>query len=137
MAAPFVTWSIRRWTPRRKHQAPGQNVAWSQVVLETGIRHGVARYLRGVNVQELEMSCIDYALLTPEERRRFPSADQRGMCEELPAVRTKRSFFCQMNFLVGASSGEETSFVYVEWHQAGDIHGRPITFDELIVKGLQ
>jgi hypothetical protein len=36
---------------------------------------------------------------------------------------------------VGASSGEETNFVYVEWNAQGGVHGRPITADELRMKG--
>jgi hypothetical protein len=36
-----------------------------------------------------------------------------------------------LDFAVGASQGEMTNFIYVEYHQVGTVHGRPITWSEL------
>ena len=51
---------------------------------------------------------------------------------ELPAQGRVRRFYQEMPFMVGASAGEETFFIYVEWEDGGDIHGRPITWRELV-----
>ena len=72
-----------------------------------------------LSIQDLEMGCLDQGL-------------------ELPPVENIRRFYQFLPFVVGASAGEETCYVYVEWHSAGDVHGRPITRDELVThKGMQ
>lgn len=42
-----------------------------------------------------------------------------------------RSFYLQLNETVGASEGVETNIVYAEYHRMGDVHGSPITRQEL------
>lgn len=127
MAAPFVPWSVRRWATRAKHSPPGPTANWTEVVARTGRRHGFARYAPATSIQQLEFGCIDHAL-DPDDHPRQGA--------ELPARGHVRRFYREMNFIVGASNGEETYFV-VEWTAAGDVHGRPITRDELLEKGAQ
>lgn len=50
-------------------------------------------------------------------------------------ARTKRCFFMRMDSVVGASNGEETKYVYAEYLISGEVHGRPITAEELRRKG--
>jgi len=46
-------------------------------------------------------------------------------------------FYREYDFVVGAGKGEETYYVYAEWHQDGAVHGRPIMLAELSTKGLK
>lgn len=69
-------------------------------------------------IRELEMNCVK------EYGTKFPS--------KRPHV---RQFFQQLDFVVGASQGIEVNYIYVEWHQAGAVHGRPISEEELRRKG--
>lgn len=108
-------WSHRRWASRKKHLPPTRKVDWDDVVEGTGERHGWARYARDLpmSIEELELSCLDEGT-------------------ELPREGQVRRFYRELSFRVGASNGEETNCLYVEWHSAGDVHGRPITRYELI-----
>lgn len=123
MSLPFAPWSKREWFPRRKHNPPRQDIPWNQVVKDTGTQlgsgKGYARYLRNlpVSLMEIEMGCLDSG-------------------QELPVAGHVRRFFKEMPYVVGASNGEETRYVYVEWGSSGNVHGRPITRKELEQKGL-
>lgn len=113
-------WSSRRWASRKKHLRPSRKIAWEDVVKATGEKHGWARYARNLPmaIEEIELSCLENGI-------------------ELPQQGLVRRFWREFAFSVGASEGEETTLVYVEWHSAGDVHGRPITRAELIRnKGL-
>jgi hypothetical protein len=37
-------------------------------------------------------------------------------------------------FHIGASKGQQTDLIYVEYHQCGAVHGRPIAPEELAKK---
>lgn len=39
----------------------------------------------------------------------------------------KRTFFLDLERIIGASDGEQTSWIYVEYHNSGSVHGRPMT----------
>jgi hypothetical protein len=72
-----------------------------------------------MSLRDIEMECIDHGT-------------------ELPPADHVRRFYREYSFVVGASDGEETHYVYVEWSQDGSVHGRPITRTELVnTKGLQ
>jgi len=43
----------------------------------------------------------------------------------------KRTFFRDMQRIIGASAGEKTQFIYVEYVNSGQVHGWPITEDQL------
>ena len=66
-------------------------------------------------------------------------ADEHDRGEEIIAKRTsiKRQYWKHMDRIIGASSGQETSYVYVEYHMSGHVHGRPITEGELRKKGVK
>ena len=42
----------------------------------------------------------------------------------------------ETGYIIGASSGKETSYLYVEHLACGQVHGRPVTVDDLRRKGL-
>jgi hypothetical protein len=86
------------------------------VAASTAEPEAPAIYARGLprTIQEIELACLDEGIELP------------------PANRGRTRRFCQdLGFVVGASKGEETTWVYVEWAIAGDVHGRPITLEEL------
>lgn len=61
-------------------------------------------------------------------------------CIEAPnmpfsTLRHKRMYFMDMGYIIGASSGFETSYLYVEYLSCGSVHGRPVTVDNLRMKG--
>jgi hypothetical protein len=43
----------------------------------------------------------------------------------------KRTYWKEMGQVIGASAGEKTCFIFVEYHNSGQVHGRPITWKEL------
>jgi hypothetical protein len=49
----------------------------------------------------------------------------------------KRCYYLRLGFVVGASDGEETEYVYAEHARSGEVHGRPITARELRRRGAQ
>jgi hypothetical protein len=110
--------SRRHWEERIKH-LPLVNHPWRQVVAWTKDREEPARYKPDLpmSIQDIEMECVIHGTELP---RGHP---------------TRRMFYRQYGFIVGASNGEETQFVYAEWHQNGAVHGRPITLAELHMKG--
>lgn len=46
----------------------------------------------------------------------------------------KRSYYRHVGRRIGASSGEFTEYIYVEYHNSGSVHGYPITWSELVSK---
>jgi hypothetical protein len=71
-----------------------------------------------MTIEEIELHCVDHGTELPREHP------------------TRRRYFIELDFVVGASKGEETRYVYAEWHSNGAVHGRPITPVELQKKGL-
>lgn len=45
--------------------------------------------------------------------------------------RSIRLFFLDVGYVVGASEGRETTIVYTEHLRLGNVHGSPITIQEL------
>jgi hypothetical protein len=43
----------------------------------------------------------------------------------------KRTFYRDMGRDIGASLGEMTSYIFVEYHNSGDVHGRPMTLKQI------
>jgi hypothetical protein len=64
---------------------------------------------------------------------------ERDRGEEIIAKRTskRKIYWKQMDHIVGASNGRETSYIYVEYGSMGNVHGRPITKEELRKKGAK
>ena len=112
------TWLPPVWVPWLHGFRRG--VPWDQQIRDTA--DGKARYAQHVDIEALEMSLVD------------PS---NVIAHELPRTRRAvRMFWMDTGAMIGASCGEETTMVYVEWAQSGAVHGRPITLAELKRKGL-
>jgi hypothetical protein len=43
----------------------------------------------------------------------------------------KRTFYRDMGRVIGASAGERTQFIFVEYVNSGTVHGRPMTWREI------
>jgi hypothetical protein len=75
-------------------------------------------------IEAMEMGAIENAQKHPEH--------------ELPRMKDHvRAFWMRFDLVVGASNGETTNYIYVEWHFNGSVHGRPMTKRDLIRKGMQ
>ncbi|MGH7139185.1 MAG: hypothetical protein ACREHD_25860 [Pirellulales bacterium] len=59
-------------------------------------------------VRDLEMRCVDEGTLIRETAH-------------------KRTYFMHTDTVVGVCCGDETTFVFAEWHDSGIVHGRPIS----------
>ena len=137
MAEPEL-WANRTWTDHRnKHAPPQPRLPWPQVVAGTDESQGpagVARYHPQITRERwraIELRTIE------------PGAVERAIAEEArpdweiptPEPIKKRRFAREVgdlerggSFPLGASEGEETNWVYVEWqaNPQGVVHGRPI-----------
>ena len=115
----------------RKHH-PVYEVDWRDVV--RGMREGrksPARYHPSMTtevIRHLEMGMIE----TNEDGVTVGATE----IEPRPNPNV-RLFWREFNDTVGASNGEETRFVLVEYSQSGSVHGRPITWTELQRKGAR
>ena len=118
MAEAERHWAEPRWVRYKKHLPP-QGIAWKELVAETGESGGEAYYRH--RMSEGEHRRIETECITPE--RLFRETGH------------KRMYYMDMEKLVGASAGQETNFLYVEYLSSGEVHGRPITVDELRRKG--
>lgn len=99
------------------------------VVNGTGAEEGVARYHPDLSVAEIER--IEMGVVAG------PDEADRG--EEIVGKRrpTKRIYWKKMRRIMGASQGKETQYIYVEYGNLGNVHGRPITPSELRAKGAK
>jgi hypothetical protein len=73
-------------------------------------------------------------LTEPQIRRLELRCVQESGAAIIPPKHHVIEFFMEITdfgFSVGASNGEETDYIYVEYHQAGAVHGRPITWNQL------
>lgn len=59
-------------------------------------------------VRDLEMRCVELGTLLRE-------------------TTNKRTYFMRTDIVVGVCCGDETPYVFAEWHESGSIHGQPIS----------
>jgi hypothetical protein len=124
-------WANPRWEGGYTKHHPVQRVSWEQVVESTGLRGGrqkgkpVAKYgphpsITVAFIEQIEMAAVRVAAN-----------------ELLPRVKPNvRAFWSQLEQSIGASDGEVTDYIYVEWHLNGSVHGRPMTRQDLIRRGM-
>jgi hypothetical protein len=112
--------------PYEKHRPiPGKS--WIENIAATAGARAPARYHPDVvpHIRKLEVDCVEHGteiLSHPHPRIRAFYAK----------VDTK------IGVPVGASKGEETEYIFVTWEDTGEIHGRPMTRDQLIhEKGVE
>ena len=78
--------------------------------------------MTGADVQRMETECVN-------------GHGIRILPDLKPNVRMFWQDFPDLGFPVGASMGQETSYIYVEYNSSGPVHGRPMTAAELRQKG--
>jgi hypothetical protein len=108
-------WATPRWQRYPKHLSPSQRKKpWAQVVQETRERSHPSYYHPDFlgRIEELETTTIN---------------DGKLLYEDYPV----RYFWHEFGQIIGASCGEETKFVLVEWYVTGQFHGHPVTRKEL------
>ena len=111
----------RRWNPRHKHLPPAREL-WDKsiIVAQTGKPRQPARYSPRMTgrIEDLELETVGQ--------------------NELPQTRLNvHRFWRNAGTEIGASNGKRTTYIYVECNMSGDVHGRPITRDELKKKGAE
>jgi hypothetical protein len=93
-------------------------VAWAKLVADS--KNEVAYYsplVSEADQQTLELNCIDNGTELPRRSSH------------------KRTFYMDTGTEIGASNGKPTTYIFVEWLSMGEVHGRPITVEELRKKG--
>lgn len=114
---------------------PIKGKRWEDVVKLTGQKHAPSRYgphpsINEGFIRDAELQTIRDALTeeTKQNRKVF----------ELPRPYPHvRAFWKKFEHIVGASGGEATQYVYVEYNLDGSFHGRPITETLLLGKGMR
>lgn len=109
--------SSPQWVPRRKHWTSSKKL-WdaSTIVTQTAEPKQPARYsahLTPPQIEQIEMGTVGHNALPRPHSHVQP-------------------FYRDMGTIIGASEGKTTSFVYVECTANGFVHGRPITWEELV-----
>ena len=113
-----MEWQDPIWVANYKKHRPPPRWPWPRIVAAT--KHGPAYYHPDLvnQIEELEMLCV-----------------REG--EEFGGHAFVRDFWRMFDFVVGASKGAETRYVFAEWSSEGHVHGRPITAEELRKKGAR
>lgn len=120
MAESERNWAEPKWQQYGKHRPP-PNIGKKELIERTGQSEGIAYYHRFISLVEqekMELACIANGIFFREHRH-------------------KRMYFMDTRHIIGASDGAETSLLYVEHLSGGEVHGRPITVDELRRKGAK
>lgn len=112
-------WSPPRWQYYKKHLPPDSRVKkWELLVRETKERGHRGYYHPDFRDQIQTLETIAF------NNGEFLS--QRGPV---------RCYWHKFDHVIGASQGETTAFVLIEYHQDGWYHGHPVTWQELKKKG--
>lgn len=115
------SWATPYWQFYRKHLPPNPRTKrWGQLVRETAVRGHPAYYHQNYlgRIEQLEMDCFQNGAF---------------LYESGPV----RYYWHECDEVIGASCGEETYFVLIEYHQSGCVHGHPVTWQELEDKGAK
>ena len=125
MQVADVEWQTPRWVDTlKKHRrcGPGAREKWerSDLVAETLSRgrHSLySPYLSSDEIREMEMLCLQNGTQLPGSRHNV------------------RTYWFRSPDLVGASSGEKTNYIFVQYNISGEVHGYPVTAAYLRQKG--
>jgi hypothetical protein len=115
-------WAEPRWESYPKHlPPPASRKEWAQVVRDTARKGHKGYYHQNLiaEIEDLEMRC-------------------RREGQQLPYARgPTRYYWLKLDRVVGASKGEETHYLLVEHAISGEVHGHPMTWQELKEKGAE
>ena len=118
-------WASPVWEALYDKHHPEPRLPWREVVRSTGERGGIAKYGPHGEVT------VEYIERIEMETVRMADHELLPRCKP-----TVRAFWRKMDQRVGASNGEVTEYVYVEWHLNGSVHGRPMTKKDLEKRGM-
>lgn len=117
-------WRQSVWAGYDKHHPKGKE--WQELIRLSGDGRKIARYKPGTNIRDLEMSYNQPK--TPGEAGNWGEyLVTRGNNDQNLAD----YYVITKDEVIGASLGEETSIVLVRRAQTGEVHGYPITPQEL------
>lgn len=114
-----LTWQAPVWdslTYKKHVRANRKNWERSFTTAMTGERNQPAQYDPNIPVSEIrdmELSCLGRDGRLIQDR-----------CH-------KRTYWRCMDRIIGASAGEQTQYIFVEYVNSGHVHGRPIAASEL------
>ena len=120
-----ITWNPPQWSDHGEKHFPELSVSWDRVVKGTGEGKQIAKYhsrLSKQQIQSMELKAI--------------TNNQREIPQTKPNTRAFWDKVSDEEFPIGASSGRETAYIYVEYNSSGPVHGRPITEAQLRQKGV-
>jgi len=113
LAQDATGWLTKRWNRYDGKHRVHRLTKWKDAVEATKWDAAVYRPAMTDKEQEsLEIGCI----------RDENFLKERGV---------KRAYWMDTGSMIGASNGEETTYIYVEHRREGDVHGRPMTRDQL------
>lgn len=114
MAESERNWAPPKWVKYDKHRPP-PGLSWKALVKATGEPESAALYHPSVTLElqeKMEIACV-------RPQNLFAT---RGH---------KRMYFMDMGYIIGASAGSPTTLIYVEHLTNGQVHGRPVTVNDL------
>lgn len=125
---PYHVVVTRHLPPTRK------GVNWSDVVEET--RHRPARYGPHERINRPDIASIEMQIVRDAIEYQAGHSE-RSPSEIIPRPNERvRGFWSERADVVGASAGEVTRYVYVEYGIDGNVHGRPMTAEQLRAMGV-
>jgi hypothetical protein len=111
-----MPWEQKNWVPIAKHEPPGGNISWIEVVEDTGRPQGRAKFKRGISAPARRKFQVDF--------------DSEGCL--ISDRGHERYYYVICDEIIGASEGEPTKICKVKWHETGTVHGQPWSESELI-----
>ena len=102
--------TVRTW-------ASGEARIWS-AQNESRAQYNPIQFGTDEAVRDLELECVEGGTLIRD-------------------ASNKRTYFMRTEMIIGVCCGEETAFVFAEWHGSGVIHGRPISQTALRKLGVK
>jgi hypothetical protein len=110
MSAPAWPRIWKRYPFHRKANATSwdKGEAQARTAKKEKSQYNPHLYATDDQVRELEERCVDTGILISD-------------------FGIKRTYYLKTDHVIGVCRGELTSYVFAEWHQCGDIHGRPIS----------
>jgi hypothetical protein len=121
-----LVWNPPVWTDYGWKHFPDRSLSWDEIVRRTGGKKGIAKYHPNMSramIEEVEMSSLGV------------QGNEIDDDHPKPHVRMFWRDLQHLDFPVGASEGFPTTYIYVEYHSSGVVHGRPISRKLLTLKG--
>jgi len=120
-------WQQPRWDNHDDKHRPPPGKVWAVLVRET--TDSPAYYHPSISIEEQEKLELETV-----EQNEYGEYIRGNLIKE---TNSKRIFYRDVGYRVGASDGEETNYIFVEWARDGTVHGRPMGETGLRRKGIK